>query len=379
MPSPHKILLVDDNLLVLEMMSKALDREGFRCLKADSAGQAMQLLQKETPDIILSDYDMPQVNGFEFRQQLMNNPDFRNIPFMFLTSMNNTDLMLEGINMEAIDYIIKDVPIPVIVSKITNVLNTIREQHQRSISELSRAAVALHLDSVPQQPPKISGYQVDFWHKPFQGYPGGDFIDFIKIDDRYTFIVLGDVMGKKWGAWFFSFGFLSYIRAAVRLCLYEGDLSTRSILQKINSVVYHDPVVSEVLSTLTLILVDNVSSQVSYSGAGDLPLLYYNHQHNKTSRIQSAGLLLGLRKDGDYDEYILKMNTGDQLFALTDGMTDFEAGGRKRSDYFSFEQGIAPYLGQADTFSAIKTSDFLAQKSKEQIDDCSLIFLQKAN
>ena len=46
MPSSHKILLVDDNLLVLEMMSKALDREGFRCMKADSAGQAMELLQR---------------------------------------------------------------------------------------------------------------------------------------------------------------------------------------------------------------------------------------------------------------------------------------------------------------------------------------------
>ena len=379
MPPSHTILLVDDNLLVLEMMSKALNREGFRCMKASSAIQAMELLRKEIPDIILSDYDMPDTNGFLFRQQLMDNPDFRNIPFMFLTSMNNADLMLEGINMEAIDYIIKDVPIPVIVSKITNVLNTIREQHQRSISELSRAAVALHLNSVPQQLPKVNGFQVDFWHKPFQGYPGGDFIDCIKINDRYTFIVLGDVMGKKWGAWFFSFGFLSYVRAAVRLCLYEGDLSTKSILQKINSVVYHDPVVSEVLSTLTLILIDSENSQVSYSGAGDLPLLYYNYGEGSTTRIKSAGLLLGLRNDGDYDEYILKMNPCDQLLAISDGMTDFATGGRKRSDYFSFEHGIAPFLGKPDTFNAIKTSDFLAQKSREQIDDCSLIFLQKAH
>ena len=35
-------------------------------------------------------------------------------------------------------------------------------------------------------------------------------IDFIKINDRFTFIVLGDVMGKKWGAWFFSFSFLIF-------------------------------------------------------------------------------------------------------------------------------------------------------------------------
>jgi sigma-B regulation protein RsbU (phosphoserine phosphatase) len=68
--------------------------------------------------------------------------------------------------------------------------------------------------------------------------------------------VLGDVMGKKWGAWYFSFGFLSYIRAAVRICISEGNFSTKSILQKINDVVYHDPVVNDVLSSLSLVMLD---------------------------------------------------------------------------------------------------------------------------
>ena len=377
MPASHKILLVDDNPLVLEMMGRALSREGFTCLKANSAAQAMQLLQKDVPDIILSDYDMPEMNGFEFRQLLMTKPEFKNIPFMFLTSMNNAELMLQGMNMEAIDYIIKDVPVPVIVSKITNVLNAIREQHERSISELSRAAVALHLNSVPQKKMLIPGYQLDFWHKPFQNYPGGDFIDFIKIDERYTFVVLGDVMGKKWGAWFFSFGFLSYVRAAVRLCIFEGDISTKSILQKINTVIYHDPVVSEVLSTLSLLMIDTQLSQISYSGAGDLPLLYYNVAEGKAARIQSEGLLLGLRPDGDFDEYVLKLNAGDQLLMITDGLTDFESGGRKRSDYHIFEKEVIAFLGKPDTFELLKASDYLINKANNQVDDCSLIFLQK--
>lgn len=377
MPASHKILLVDDNPLVLEMMGRALSREGFICMKANSAMHAMELLEKDTPDIILSDYDMPEMNGFQFRQQLMGDKRFKHIPFMFLTSMNNAELMLEGMNMDAIDYIVKDVPVPVIVSKITNVLNTIREQHERSISELSRAAVALHLNSVPQKTPALKGFMLDFWHKPYQNYPGGDFIDFIQIDERYTFIVLGDVMGKKWGAWFFSFGFLSYVRSAVRLCIFEGDLSTKSIMQKINSVVHHDPVVSEVLSTLSLVMIDAELSQISYSGAGDLPLLYYNRAEKNARRIQSEGLLLGLRQDGDFDEFVLKLKPGDQLLMLTDGMIDMETAGRKRTDYNSFEEGVAPFLGHDDTFNLIKHSDFLIKKAQEQIDDCSLIFLQK--
>ena len=375
MPVSKKILLVDDNRLVLQMMCRALMKEGFVCMNAISADEAMELLKHNRPDIILSDYHMPGVNGFQFRQKLIDSAIYKDIPFMFLTSEVNNDVMLEGINLDAVDYILKDTPVPVIVSKINNFLNTVREQHERTLKELSRAAVSLNLSSIPKQPPVIKGFTVDFWHKAYQNYPGGDFIDFIAINERYTFIVLGDVMGKKWGAWYFSFGFLSYIRAAVRICIAEGNFSTKNILQKINAVVYHDPVVSDVLSSLSLIMADSVSGDLTYSGAGDLPLLYYNYASGQTSRVNSSGMLLGLMPDGDFDELHLKLNTGDQLFILTDGIIDFEGTEGKRTDYETFVTAVTPFLGRP--FTEFINGDFIKNKTTAHIDDCSLIYLQK--
>jgi sigma-B regulation protein RsbU (phosphoserine phosphatase) len=374
MPVSKKILLVDDNTLVLEMMGRALGKEGFECMKAASAGQAMELLKEERPDIILSDYHMPEVNGFEFRQNLIGT-DFKDIPFMFLTSEVDNDVMLEGINLEAVDYILKDTPVQVIVSKINNFLTTVREQHERTLKELSKAAMALNLHSVPQKLPTIVGFEIDFWHKPFQNYPGGDFIDFITVDKRHTFIVLGDVMGKKWGAWYFSFGFLSYIRAAVRICISEGNFSTKNILQKINSVVYHDPVVNDVLSSLSLVLIDLKESTVKYSGAGDLPLFYYSGKDNAAKEVRSSGMLLGLMPDGDFDEIEIKLSAGDQLFILTDGIIDADTDTGKKTDYNSFVTAVTPFLGRP--FADFKTSDFLKWKAKEHVDDCSLIYLKR--
>ncbi|TFF39569.1 fused response regulator/phosphatase [Mucilaginibacter psychrotolerans] len=375
MPVSKKILLVDDNPLVLEMMGRALSKEGFECMKAASAQQAIQLLQQQLPDIILSDYHMPDVDGFLFRQQLLAHTAYKDIPFMFLTSEVDNQLMLQGINLDAVDYILKDTPVAVVVSKINNFLNTVREQHERTLKELSKAAMSLNLHSVPKTLPMMKGFEADFWHKPFQNYPGGDFIDFIAIDSRYTFIVLGDVMGKKWGAWYFSFGFLSYIRAAVRICIAEGNFSTRSILQKINSVVYHDPVVSDVLSSLSLVLLDNEERTLKYSGAGDLPLLYYNAKDKQVSQVRSAGMLLGLMPDGDFDEIAITPGIGDQLFIFTDGLIDTETPSGKKTDYAAFEAAVSPYLGMP--FDEFKKSTFLADKANNQVDDCSLIFLQK--
>jgi sigma-B regulation protein RsbU (phosphoserine phosphatase) len=370
-----KILLVDDNPLVLEMMGRALVKEGFSCMKAISANQAMDMLKVDQPDIILSDYHMPEVDGFAFRQNLIELPEYKYIPFMFLTSEVDSDVMLAGINLEAIDYILKDTPIPIIVTKINNFLLNVREQHERALRELSVAAMALNLHSVPQKLPILKGFELDFWHKSFQNYPGGDFIDFITIDARYTFVILGDVMGKKWGAWFFSFGFLSYIRAAVRICITEGNFSTKNILEKINTVVYHDPVVNDVLSSLSLLLIDTVNGTIKYSGAGDLPLLYYNMHDNESSQIRSSGMLLGLMPDGDYDELVLKLGPGDQLFVLTDGLIDYEGPDGKKTDYNTFSTAASAYFGQS--FADFKKGTFLQDKAVEQIDDCSLIYLQK--
>ena len=375
MPVSKKILLVDDNRLVLEMMGRALDKEGFYCMKAISASEATDLLKQERPDIILSDYHMPDVDGFQFRQSLMDALDYKDIPFMFLTSEDDDNLMLEGINLNAVDYILKGTPIRIIVSKINNFLRTVREEHERTLKELSKAAVSLNLSSIPQNKPIVKGFNIDFWHQPFQNYPGGDFIDFININEQYTFIVLGDVMGKKWGAWYFSFGFLSYIRAAVRICISEGNFSTKNILQKINAVVYHDPVVNDVLSSLSLIMIDTVNAQIKYSGAGDLPLLYYNYADKSAAQIISSGMLLGLMPDGDFDEKILKLNTGDQIFLLTDGMIDFEGTEGKRTDYNTFVTAITPYL--STSFSEFKTGEFIKEKITAHVDDCSLIYLQK--
>ena len=375
MATSKKILLVDDNPLVLEMMGRALNKEGFYCMKAISADAATELLKQERPDVILSDYHMPDVDGFAFRQNLIAIPEYKDIPFMFLTSEEDNDLMLKGINLEAVDYILKDTPLPIVVSKINNFLSTVREQHERTLKELSVAAMALNLHSVPQKLPVINGFEVDFWHRSYQNYPGGDFIDFITIDERYTFIVLGDVMGKKWGAWYFSFGFLSYIRAAVRICISEGNFSTKNILQKINDVVYHDPVVNDVLSSLSLVMLDATESVISYSGAGDLPLLYYNSVDGNLQQISSSGMLLGMLQDGDFDEITLKLNAGDRFFMFTDGIIDFEGAGGKKTDYSTFVEAVTPYLSRP--FSEFKRSDFLQEKTTDHIDDCSLIYLQK--
>ena len=100
-----KILLLDDEGFILQVISNALRREGFECMMASSVVQAIDILQQETPDIILSDFQMPIINGFEFRKIVLRDKRWRTIPFVFFTSVTDPELMLLGLYMQVVDYI----------------------------------------------------------------------------------------------------------------------------------------------------------------------------------------------------------------------------------------------------------------------------------
>src|SRR6201996_1588488 len=289
-----KILLVDDNPLFLKILAHAFTKAGFECASCLSASEGIDYLNLNIPDAILSDYEMPEMNGIEFRKFLITNPDFKDIPFVFLSYITDNDLMSEGLDLQAVDYVVKETPVNVIVSKIGNLIDTVQKQRELSVQEIKKAALALNIRTVPKVAPVVQGFDIDFWHQAYQDVPGGDFIDFIEVDERYSYIVLGDVMGKKWVAWFFTFSFLSYIRAAIRFGIMNRDFSTAEILQKVNSVICYDNALKDILSTMSLVMIDKQEQVVTYSGAGDLPMLHYKAATGEMEQIESAGLLLGL-------------------------------------------------------------------------------------
>jgi sigma-B regulation protein RsbU (phosphoserine phosphatase) len=372
-----KVLIVEDNMLFGKVISASLTNAGYQCVLCDSASEALKLLINDLPDLILSDYDMPEMNGFDFRLAVLRNPDASDIPFVFLTSHTDHSLVLEGLNMRALDYINKETPLPVIISKLKNIINSLENEHIRSIRELRIAAETLNVKSIPTVSPLVSGYTIHFWHKGFRGYPGGDFIDFVHVDDRYCFAFLGDIMGKKWKAWFFTFGFLSYIRAAIRFCVLDDDFAIDTIVQKINKLIYLDESLQHILSSLSLLLLDSQTGQVHYTGAGDLPLINYKTQTGETTTIHSSGLLLGLLEDGFYDKQLIQMNPGDQLAIFTDGMIDIPSDGLKKSDYPFFVSRVSPYLGMPDSFELIRTNVLESIDDSNQLDDSSIIFIEK--
>ena len=99
------ILLVDDTLANLEVMSEALENAGYEVATAIDGERALKRVQTYPPDLILLDVKMPGMDGFEICRRLKSDPATANIPVIFMTVLTDTESKLKGFSVGAVDYI----------------------------------------------------------------------------------------------------------------------------------------------------------------------------------------------------------------------------------------------------------------------------------
>lgn len=92
----QQILLVDDEPALLSTLAFILEDAGYQVSAAQGVGQALELLSKQLPDVIVCDLHMPEVDGFEFYRKLQGKPAWREIPFLFLTAAADRVVRLKG-------------------------------------------------------------------------------------------------------------------------------------------------------------------------------------------------------------------------------------------------------------------------------------------
>jgi phosphoserine phosphatase RsbU/P len=351
------ILLVEDEFNIAKLFNYNLTKAGFRCEVASNGREGYQLAEKIRPDLIISDVMMPEVDGYEFRKLLLENAELKQIPFVFLTAKGEEEDILQGFDLEIEDYIIKTSSPKVVIAKVSAILKSLEKERVKVVDEVQKAADSMGTKVVPEDFPQFEGFQIKHWHMPFKNVPGGDFIDYFKLDDDNIAIIMGDVMGKRWGAWYFAVAYAGYVRSAARFVLESSnDYRPSHILQKVNDSVFKDERIAEVFITLSIIILDKKNKTARYSGAGDLPLIF---KSKEVKRIVSTGVLLGFSKSGEYEDIELNLKNGDELFLVTDGITE----ARNTAGELYGEEKLMQFIGDLNP-----DNDSLEQLQKEIFD-----------
>ncbi len=128
-----KILLVDDEPAVREMIALTLSRAGFQHVAAGDTDEAEAELGRETPDLILLDWQLPGRSGVEFARELRDDRATRDIPIIMLTARGGEDDKVESLGQGADDHITKPFAPRELVARIEAVLRRSRRDATQSV------------------------------------------------------------------------------------------------------------------------------------------------------------------------------------------------------------------------------------------------------
>lgn len=108
--SQKTLLLIDDDAVMIRTLREGLSTS-YKVLPANSGANALKILEKAKPDLILLDYEMPEMNGTQVFDILRGNPDTVNIPVMFLTAKNDLKIIAQIEALKPEGYMVKTLPL----------------------------------------------------------------------------------------------------------------------------------------------------------------------------------------------------------------------------------------------------------------------------
>ena len=163
--NPYKILVVDDEEDLCEILQFNLETEGY---KVDVAYSAEEALTKDISqyNLLLLDVMMDEMSGFKMARLLKDNPKTKNIPVIFLTAKDTENDRITGFNIGADDYISKPFSIREVLARVKAVLRRMETSTgQASVNELRHENLVMNLNN---KKVTLDGSEISFTKKEFE-------------------------------------------------------------------------------------------------------------------------------------------------------------------------------------------------------------------
>ena len=313
------ILIVDDTPTNLGVISGALT-DTYKTKVATNGPKALALAAaEEKPDLILLDAGMPEMDGYEVCTRLKADPATREIPVIFLTGQTSVEDETRGFSVGGVDYVHKPFSPAIVKARVRShiLLREARAQLAKQLDALNAELEMAHqiqLSILPHELPKLPGLDIAARFLPMASV-GGDFYDFIRIDDKHLGILIADVSGH---------GLSSALIASMLQVALAGQVAHASqpaeVLAGLNKAVSGK--FSTNFVTAAYVYVDLEKNLMRYAGAGHPPLMQYRGSTGKAKQILENGMVLGILEDSDYTALEIPLEPGDRQVLFTDGIVE---------------------------------------------------------
>ena len=125
---PKEILIVDDEPSIVVPIQFLMEQQGYSVIIAENGHDALDLIYKYNPDLVLLDIMLPGIDGYEVCEIIRLNPNYRDVKIIFLTAKGREVEIAKGLALGADAYITKPFSNAELVAKVKTVLNNINEE-----------------------------------------------------------------------------------------------------------------------------------------------------------------------------------------------------------------------------------------------------------
>ncbi len=332
------ILIVDDTLPNLQLLSKMLTEEQYKVRGAPNGSLALSAAQADPPDLILLDINMPDLSGYEVCEHIKADERTADVPVIFISALSEVFDKVKAFEVGGIDYITKPFQIDEVLVRIENQLTIrrLRQELEARVEDLEtyNRKYELELEQArriqqgllkPPQPP-WTDLQVVCHSTPAYSV-GGDFYNYHHLPDgingekRYAFTV-GDISGKGLPASLLMATCLAELEAALQLNLPLADhlnYLDRKILPYAqatgqNCALCHLEIVIDSASGHTQAIMGNAAGVPPYIKRADGALEW----------VDIGGLTIGfgLGAEMGYDQATISLEKGDLIILTSDGVPE---------------------------------------------------------
>jgi phosphoserine phosphatase RsbU/P len=315
--SECRVLVVDDVKANVDILVEALRGEHKLSVALDGEA-ALRAVAKSPPDLLLLDIMMPGVDGYEVCRRLRADPATREIPIMFLSSLEDVKDKARGFELGANDYLTKPFEILEVKARVRSLLkakayaDAVRAAQERDLAIAREIQMGILPSDIPAQV-RGTGLDVHATIEPAR-HVGGDLFEVLRVSDDRLVLAVGDVCGKGIPAALFMAVAVTLLRTMARQLGGPAE-----ILGRLN-----DELAAQNPRGMfvTMVCLEVRGSKVTCANAGHDSALHVPAAGPPQPVFASSGTVLGLFPGQEYANETLELAPGDSLVLYTDGVSE---------------------------------------------------------
>ncbi len=317
--SESRVLVVDDAEANVDVLVEALRGE-YKLSVAMDGESALRAMEKTPPDIVLLDIMMPGIDGYEVCRRIRAHEAWRELPVMFLSSLEDAKDKARGFEAGGNDYVTKPFEPLEVRARVGSLLRSkaYADAVKEALARDMRIAREIQMGILPADliaATKGTGLDVAALLEPAREV-GGDLYEVLHPADDRVFVALGDVSGKGIPAALFMAVTMTLVRAMAR----QHD-DPALILRRVNDeLVEQNPRMMFV--TLQCAVFDLRRGRVTVASAGHHPAIVLSPGKPPRQAFSSTGRVAGIMLDNPVTSESMDLTPGDTLLFFSDGVNE---------------------------------------------------------